>query len=103
MDRSNSAYSKLTAIFERTGQLHAAEQGLFWESRTMMSASAAPTRAKVMSALKAVANEQILDPKVADLLDRSEADERGVLDPWEAANLREMRRRWRHVTAVPNA
>jgi len=98
---STSAYSKLTSIFERTGRLYGATQTLFWESRTMMPPGGVDSRAKILATLETVINETLCAPEVGELLDSAESQERSQLDSWQAANLREMRRRWRFATAVP--
>lgn len=67
----------------------------------MMPPGGAATRGKVMSALKGVIAETLADPRLGDLLDRAEGEEAASLGEWEAANLREMRRHWRHETAIP--
>jgi len=101
MGQLNSAYSQLVETFERIGHLGAAENTLFWDGRTKMPAGGAKSRGKVMSALTSVISETLADPKLVDLLERAENDEAPQLSAWEAANLREMRRRWRHANAIP--
>ena len=101
MSQPNSAYSELRENFARVGHLNAAQQTLFWESRTTMPTGGAETRGKVMSTLTGVVAESLQSPRLADLLDRAEGEEVDTLDSWEAANLREMRRKWRHETAIP--
>lgn len=101
MDKANSAYSELTALFAHIGHLGAAEKTLEWESRTMMPAGGAGTRAKVMSALSTVIGDTMAAPRTSELLDRAESEEATGLSEWETANLREMRRRWRQDTIIP--
>jgi carboxypeptidase Taq len=101
MDRLNSAYGQLTTTFAHLGHLGAAESTLFWDGRTKMPVGGAASRGKVMAALTGVIADKIADPGLAALLDRAENEEAVQLGEWEAANLREMRRRWRHETAVP--
>lgn len=101
MDRTNSAYGQLAASFERIAHIGAATQTLFWDGRTNMPAGGAETRGKVMSALTGVIADAMADPRLADLLDRAEGEEAHALSEGEAANLREMRRRWTHETATP--
>ena len=100
MDRLNSAYGQLAAAFQHVGHLGAAESTLFWDGRTKMPPGGAASRSKVMAALTSVIAEKMADPHLADLLDRAESEEAGQLGEWEAANLREMRRQWRHETAI---
>ena len=101
MDRLNSAYSQLATRFATLGHLGAAESTLFWDGRTKMPIGGAASRGKVMATLTSVIAEKLADPALADLLERAEAEEAPQLGEWEAANLREMRRRWRHETAIP--
>ena len=101
MNQLNSAYGQLTQTFERVGHLGAASSTLFWDGRTKMPAGGAASRGKVMAALTSIVSETMADPALGELLDRAENEEAGNLGPWEAANLREMRRRWRHETAIP--
>ena len=62
--------------------------------------NAAEVHAGQMAALAEICHERITDPKLADWLAAAES-ERGTLDPWQYANLREMQRIYRHETAVP--
>jgi carboxypeptidase Taq len=98
---TNSSYEQLETIFERVALLTNGERNLSWDRRTLMPPGGGETRAKVVSTLRTIANETLCSPQVRDLLDASEAAGLASLDPWQAANLREMRRLWHHVTAVP--
>lgn len=101
MDRLNSAYGQLANTFAHLGHLEAAGSTLFWDGRTKMPSGGAVSRGKVMAALTGVIADKLADPELAELLDRAESEEAAQLSEWEAANLREMRRRWRHETAIP--
>lgn len=103
MSQLNSAYGELRKSFARIGHLGAAEATLFWESRTTMPEGGAETRGKVLATLTGIVSEALHDPRLGELLDRAEGEESNALDGWEGANLREMRRRWRHETAVPSS
>ena len=96
-----SAYAQLESTFARLGHLNAAERTLSWERRTLMPPGGLRSRAKVLSTLRTVSNETLCNPRVSDVLDAAESDDGATLNPWQAANLREMRRVWRHATAVP--
>ncbi len=98
---TNSSYERLETVFERVALLANGERNLSWDRRTLMPPGGGKTRAKVVSTLRTIANETLCSPQVRDLLDAAEAAGLANLDPWQAANLREMRRVWRHVTAVP--
>jgi len=97
----NSAYHQLVSVFDKVGRIEGGEQLLFWESRTMMPPGGMESRAKILATLRILATELVAAPRVGDLLNEAESRERGKLAPWEAANLREMQRRWRYATAVP--
>jgi carboxypeptidase Taq len=92
-------YDRLDTRFRRIGALGEAAAMLQWDNATMMPAGAAAARAEQLATLKVLAHEALTDPALADLLEAAEAA--GETDPWRRANLREMRRRWLHATAVP--
>ncbi|MBB4264396.1 carboxypeptidase M32 [Roseospira visakhapatnamensis] len=85
-------FARLTHLEDATGMLH-------WDLSTVMPEGGAEARAAQLATLKAVTHELLTAPEVGDLLAAAEAAP--PADPWEAANLRAMRRRWRHATAVP--
>jgi carboxypeptidase Taq len=95
------AYEELQAKFERAALVDNAARTLAWDRRTLMPSGSGPTRAKIMSALRSVSVETLCDARVEALLDKAETDELANLTPWQAANLREMRRQWQHVAVVP--
>ena len=71
---------------------------LHWDMSVMMPPGGADARAEQISALKLISHAMLTDGRVGDLL--SEAEQAPPVDFWQAANLREMRRLWRHTTAV---
>jgi len=96
----NHAYADLERRFAELDALKGAAAVLGWDRETMMPAGAAEARADQLAALGQVCHACLADPAVADLLDAAEADA-GALDDWQSANLRLMRRTWRHETALP--
>jgi len=88
-------FARLTHLQDAIGMLH-------WDLSTMMPEGGAEARAGQLATLKALAHELLTAPEVSDLLDRAEADAPPG-DPWEAANLRDMRRSWLHATALPSS
>jgi len=79
---------------------------LHWDSAAMMPKGGADARAEQLAELKLAARAPLLTPAAADLLDAAE-DALGLDDDlpdmaWRRANLRAMRRIWRHETAVPD-
>ncbi len=95
-----SAYERLAERFRRHAALGEAAGVLHWDLRTMMPVGGAGARSEQLTALDLTRHELLCDPATEALLDEAEAD-RDRLEPWRLANLREMRRLWRHATAVP--
>ena len=93
-----SAYQTLEQRFKRLGVLGGVARILDWDSWTMMPVGGAGDRAEQSAAIALVRHELLTDPALGDLLDGAE---HGVgLDPWQRANLAEMRRRWIHANAL---
>jgi carboxypeptidase Taq len=96
-----TAYRALERRFDRIGTLREALAVLHWDHASMMPAGGAKARSAQISALEVLCHELLTDSATADLLDEAEAE--GALDPWQAANLAEMRRDWTHASALPTA
>ncbi len=96
-----TAYQQLEDRFRRLSALAEAENVLHWDMSTMMPEGGAGARSEQLAALAVTRHELLTGNEVAELLDAAEAAGDGGLDPWQAANLRAMRRRWRHATALP--
>lgn len=95
-----SAYQRLEGIFRRHAALRGASSMLGWDNAAMMPENAGDVRGEQLAVLAEVAHETITRPELEQLF--AEADvERPHLDPWQVANLREMRRTWQHENAVP--
>jgi carboxypeptidase Taq len=94
------AYLLLEARHRRMSALAGAQSVLFWDRSTMMPTGGAGARAEQMAMLSVLLHELRTDAAMGDLLDEAES-EHAILDAWQAANLREMRRIWRHACAVP--
>ncbi|GAB5468530.1 MAG: carboxypeptidase M32 [Rhodospirillales bacterium] len=95
----NRAYDWLESRFDRLGALGEAASQLHWDLSVMMPSGGAAARAEQLSALSVTTHELLIDPGVGDGLTAAEA-EAADLDAWQRANLREMRRSWRHATAL---
>ena len=101
-----TAYEDLEARFKRLGALGEVAGLLQWDTSVMMPSGGAAARGEQLAALDLTCHELIADPALADLLTAAEAemgDAAADLDPWARANLRQMRRRWRHETALEPA
>lgn len=95
---NQTAYQALETRFRRLNALQEAAGMLHWDGATMMPEGGAAARGEQLATLKVVCHELLTDRAVPDLL-AAAAEE--SLDPWQGANLREMRRNWLHAAAVP--
>ena len=93
------SYAELERRFARMSKVGGALGMLHWDQSVIMPAGGAEARGEQLATLRLIAHEMQTDPAVGDLLAAAEAADR--LDPWQAANLRLMRRRYDHATAVP--
>ncbi len=97
------AYRTLEKRFARISDVEGALGILNWDNDTIMPAGAAGQRAGQVATLSVIAHELITAPDMPDLLQdaAADADSAGGLDPWQRANLAEMRRLHAHSAAVP--
>jgi carboxypeptidase Taq len=95
-----SAYAELESRFARLGALREAEGVLHWDMSVMMPRGGVGARAEQLAALKVTRHELLTDPALGELLERASAEEAG-LNPWQRANLAEMRRRRLAAAALP--
>jgi carboxypeptidase Taq len=101
LTQHNRPYDELERRFGRISQLGEVAEMLQWDLAAMMPPGGAETRAAQLATLKVMAHELLADPLTADLLDAAEQDWADALDPWQRANLKEMRRSQRRATALP--
>lgn len=93
------AYQTLTQRFHRLGVLREAGEVLHWDMATLMPSGGSEARSEQLAVLDLACHELLSDPALADLF--AEAEQRDdALDPWQQANLHEMRRGWLHQTAL---
>ncbi len=95
-----AAYGELERRFRRLALLGEASGMLQWDMATVMPDGGSTIRGEQLAELRLLSHEALVDPRLGDLLDRAEQDAAG-LDAWRHANLREMRRAWRHASALP--
>ena len=95
---TNDPYRALEARFRRLNALREAGSVLHWDTAAMMPEGGANARAEQVATLRVICHELLADPSLPDLLAAAEGIE---LDPWQRANLGEMRRQWLHTTALP--
>ena len=98
MSGGETSYDVLEARFGQIGALGEAARVLTWDRSVNMPRKGAPGRAEQLASIRRVVHEKITDPAMPDLLDA--AAEEVARDPWRGANLREMRRRWVHASAL---
>jgi carboxypeptidase Taq len=98
----NVAYHDLEGRFKRLLALRDAEAMLHWDLATMMPRGGTESRSEQLAVLRSLRHGLLTAPELGDLLDAAEAGATGAgsLDLWQSANLREMRRSWRHATAL---
>jgi len=96
--KSMDAYSALEAQYGRIGKLGQAIGFLQWDQAAMMPKGGASARAEEMATLHLMSHELRVDPRIGEWLNTVESSE---LDSWQQANVTEMRRAYRHATAVP--
>src|SRR5690349_434035 len=95
-----TAYTELEARFRRLGAVEEAIAVLHWDAAAMMPPGGAAARAEQLATLRGTAHRLLTAPEITDLFEAADV-ETADLRVWQRANLREMRRRWRHATAVP--
>ena len=94
-----TAYEALEQRFRRLSALREAAGVLHWDMSAMMPKGGAEARSEQLSALELTCHELLSGAETAELLAEAEAASQD-LDPWRRANLRAMRRTWRHETAL---
>ncbi len=95
-----SAYQELKERYRRLEALDNAQGILNWDREIIMRDGSAPARAEVMAELSVIVHELETDPRLGQWLDDVEAHG-GNLDAWDQANVREMRHKYKHATALP--
>lgn len=93
-------YQQLEQEFKRLHAFQGAAGILRWDAAVMMPRGSADIRGEQLAALETEAHSILTSPRVARLLDRAEANAQ-VLEDWQLANIREMRREREHAIAMP--
>ncbi len=93
------AYLSLERLFGRLRAIGDATGILGWDAQTFMPTGAAEGRAEQLATLRGLAHDLLVAPGTAALIAEAGRDE---LDPWQSANLDEMRRGHAHAAAVPH-
>ena len=94
-------YAALEDRFRRISGVHGALSILDWDTAVVMPRKAAGERGEQFAVLKRIAHELLTHAETGEQL--AAAEQEADLDLWQAANLREMRRRYRHAHALEPA
>ena len=94
-------YAALEERFKRLAGIEGALAVLQWDTAVVMPRKAADARGDQLAALRRLAHDLLTHPETGEQLAGAEAE--GGLDPWQRANLREMRRRYRHAHSLEPA
>ncbi len=97
---SATPYQQLEQEWRRLHAFRGALSLLRWDAAVMMPRGSAAVRGEQVAALETEYHALLTTPKVTRLLDRAQADLRG-LEVWQVSNLREMRRQRDHAIATP--
>ena len=99
---TTNAYEDLERHFKRLSALDEAAGVLRWDMSTMMPDGGAKARGEQLAALDLTCHALLSEPDMAELFERAEERAPG-LERWARANLRAMRRRWLHETALDSS
>lgn len=94
------ATDALETRFRQIAALDSAAGILHWDAATMLPPQSGDVRGEQLAALAEVAHEKLTDPALAGWFADAESE---TLSDWRAANRQEMRHRYAHATAVPQA
>ncbi len=91
-------YAALEDRFRRIGDVEGALSILGWDTAVVMPKGATATRGNQTATLRRLAHDMLTGDETGDLV--AGAAEESDLDEWQAANLREMQRRYRMARAL---
>jgi carboxypeptidase Taq len=94
------SYLALEKTFYRLAQLDHAGSILGWDQQVMMPSGGNESRGRALAELDVLSTEILQDPALADCFARAE-DDKANLNPWQQANLTQMRVQWKQATSVP--
>jgi carboxypeptidase Taq len=95
-----SPYQQLEEEFRRLHAFRGALALLRWDAAVMMPRGSAEGRGDQLAAIEMECHALLTSPKVSRLIDRAQANAQ-MLEDWQVANLREMRRQRDHAIATP--
>lgn len=95
----NKAYFTLEKVFKKISDIEGARSVLQWDAAVMMPPASSSVRGEQLATLQKLEHAILSDPGIEGLLCEAE-QHRKKLNPWQNANLHEMRRVLKHTTAV---
>ena len=95
------SYENLAATFSRHSAIGEISGVLNWDMQTCMPKGGAEARGRQIAELRAMGNDLLANPRMADWLSDAECD--ATLTPAQRANVAEMRRVWTHEAATSAA
>src|SRR3954453_1505365 len=95
-------YQQLEIEFRRLYAFRSAASILRWDSAVLMPTGSADLRGEQLAAVETECHSIVSSPRVSRLLDRADANLQ-MLEDWQIANLREMRREREHAIATPHS
>ena len=100
MSTATPAYDRLTGTWTRLHRLGHLQSIAGWDQEANMPAKGNEARAAAMAEMAALLHRMHTDPALKSGLEQAGAE---PLDEVQRANLREMRRQWRHANALPES
>jgi len=94
------SYELLEKTFYRLAQLNHAGSMLGWDQQVMMPSKSNEARGRALAELSVLATEILQDQSLVDVFASAEENKKS-LEPWQQANLREMRSEWKQAIAIP--
>lgn len=93
-------YKTLEKVFYKLNDINQTKAVLHWDMATVMPAGGADARTQQLSTLTSIYHAIITDEGLKELFET--AGQKGrKLNEWQEANLNEMKRAWKHASAVP--
>jgi carboxypeptidase Taq len=97
---SSTPYQQLEQEWRRLHAFRGAISLLRWDAAVMMPRGSADVRGEQLAALETECHALLTAPKITRLIERAQANSQ-VLEDWQQANLREMRRQRDQAMATP--
>lgn len=98
-----SAYHELKSRLREAATLGSIGSLVAWDQETYMPPAAASFRAEQVAVLRGIVHQRFTDPRLGELLSACESDRALTGDPTtaDAANIREIRRKYDRATRLP--